>query len=115
MTTLSVSKRQAAASLALSAVAALAASTAVVAQVPERGSAKSARTCEGRVMALLWGAYVRDSRGPCVPAAVQVAEKRPLIARLPVDAAPEACVEERRWLGGALTICRDAPPVREPR
>lgn len=114
MTILFASKSQVVASPVLAAVVALAASTAVLAEVPERGSAKVTRPCEGRVTTLFWGAYVRDARGPCVAAAEPIAEWRPLVARRVEVAVPD-CEDERRWLGGALRICRDAPRTQEPR
>lgn len=94
----------------LAAVALFAAPAAALAQNPDRGSAETARPCRGQVTTLAWGAYVGDAEGRCSPRP-PVAARRPSVT----VARPESCADERRWLGGAVRVCRDAPRAERRR
>lgn len=89
---------------------------AALAATPDRPTAPArndaSRPCEGRVTTLAWGAYVSDTRGRCAPQSGRVAAADTLTVRVDppqaVVARPETCANERRWLGGAVRICRDS-------
>jgi hypothetical protein len=84
---------------------------AASAQDSTRAGPPADRICRGAVISLAWDAYVRDAEGRCTPERTAKRDRPAVGTRRPtvIIARADACPVERRWLGGAVQLCRDVP------
>ena len=85
--------------------------SAASAQDSTRAGPPADRSCRGAVISLAWGTYVGDAEGRCTPEPTARRDKPAVGIRRPTVTIPraDACPVERRWLRGAVQLCRDVP------